>query len=109
MLHPHDLCDAFTPVPHGFGDEPGRRRELLELARNHGGWIVEDDYDSEFRFAGRPVPAMQGLEVEAPVVYIGSFSKTLFPALRVGYMVLPKALAAAFRTVHADLYREGTR
>lgn len=84
-----------------------RRRELLELARNHGSWIVEDDYDSEFRFAGRPVPAMQGLEVEAPVVYIGSFSKTLFPALRVGYMVLPKALAAAFRTVHADLYREG--
>ena len=84
-----------------------RRRELLERARSHGSWIVEDDYDSEFRFAGRPVPAMQGLETDAPVIYIGSFSKTLFPALRVGYMVLPKALAAAFRTVHADLYREG--
>lgn len=85
----------------------GRRRELLELARRSGCWIVEDDYDSEFRFAGRPIPAMQGLEADAPVIYIGTFSKTLFPGLRVGYMVLPRALAAAFRTAHADLYREG--
>jgi GntR family transcriptional regulator/MocR family aminotransferase len=72
-----------------------------------GGWIVEDDYDSEFRFAGRPIPAMQGLEADSPVIYIGTFSKTLFPGLRVGYMVLPRALAPAFRTAHADLYREG--
>ena len=50
---------------------------------------------------------MQGLEADAPVIYIGSFSKTLFPGLRVGYMVLPKSLAAPFRTAHADLYREG--
>ncbi len=84
-----------------------RRRELLDAARAHGAWIVEDDYDSEFRFSGRPIPAMQGLEADAPVIYIGSFSKTLFPALRVGYMVLPRSLAAAFRTAHADLYREG--
>ncbi|MES2530727.1 MAG: PLP-dependent aminotransferase family protein [Pseudomonadota bacterium] len=84
-----------------------RRRELLDIARAAGGWIVEDDYDSEFRFAGRPIPAMQGLEADAPVIYIGTFSKTLFPGLRVGYMVLPRALATPFRTAHADLYREG--
>ncbi|RYZ10628.1 MAG: PLP-dependent aminotransferase family protein, partial [Comamonadaceae bacterium] len=84
-----------------------RRRELLALARASGGWIVEDDYDSEFRFAGRPIPAMQGLEPDAPVIYIGTFSKTLFPGLRVGYMVLPRPLAGPFRTAHADLYREG--
>jgi GntR family transcriptional regulator/MocR family aminotransferase len=84
-----------------------RRRELLDYARASGSWIVEDDYDSEFRFAGRPIPAMQGLEADAPVIYIGTFSKTLFPGLRVGYMVLPRALAEPFRTAHADLYREG--
>jgi GntR family transcriptional regulator/MocR family aminotransferase len=84
-----------------------RRRELLEFARGAGSWIVEDDYDSEFRFAGRPIPAMQGLEPDAPVIYVGTFSKTLFPGLRVAYMVLPRALVAPFRTAHADLYREG--
>lgn len=84
-----------------------RRRELLDLARKGGSWIVEDDYDSEFRFSGRPIPAMQGLEADAPVIYIGTFSKTLFPGLRIGYMVLPHALAEPFRTAHADLYREG--
>ena len=84
-----------------------RRRELLDIARASEGWVVEDDYDSEFRFAGKPIPSMQGLEADAPVIYIGTFSKTLFPGLRVGYMVLPRALAAPFRTAHADLYREG--
>ncbi|MEJ8815617.1 PLP-dependent aminotransferase family protein [Variovorax ureilyticus] len=84
-----------------------RRRELIGLARESGAWIVEDDYDSEFRFAGRPIPSMQGLEDDGPVIYIGTFSKTLFPGLRLGYMVLPRALAGHFRTAHADLYREG--
>ncbi|MFM9924479.1 PLP-dependent aminotransferase family protein [Variovorax sp. H27-G14] len=84
-----------------------RRRALLDHARASGGWIFEDDYDSEFRFAGRPIPSMQGLEADSPVIYVGTFSKTLFPGLRVGYMVLPRALAAPFRTAHADLYREG--
>lgn len=85
----------------------GRRRELLDFARSTGGWIVEDDYDSEFRFAGRPIPSMQGLEPDSPVIYVGTFSKTLYPGLRVAYMVLPRALAQPFRTAHADLYREG--
>ena len=84
-----------------------RRRALLDHARASGGWVFEDDYDSEFRFAGRPIPSMQGLEPDSPVIYVGTFSKTLFPGLRVGYMVLPRALAAPFRTAHADLYREG--
>lgn len=84
-----------------------RRQELLAFARTNGAWIVEDDYDSEFRFGGHPIPAMQGVDTQAPVIYIGTFSKTLYPALRVGYMVLPLSLADAFRTAHADLYREG--
>lgn len=84
-----------------------RRRALLELARQHGSWIVEDDYDSEFRFSGQPIPSLQGMEPDAPVIYIGTFSKTLYPGLRMGYMVLPRELADAFQTAHADLYRAG--
>lgn len=61
-----------------------------------GSWIIEDDYDSEFRFGGRPVPALQGLDPDGRVIYIGTFSKVLFPALRLGYVVLPKELAEAF-------------
>lgn len=84
-----------------------RRKALLAYARKNGAWILEDDYDSEFRFASRPVPAMQGLEQDAPVIYIGTFSKTLFPGLRVGYMVLPPELVMPMRRMHAELYREG--
>lgn len=84
-----------------------RRRALLEIARQHSAWIVEDDYDSEFRYSGHPVPALQGLEPDAPVIYIGTFSKTLFPGLRMGYLVLPPALAPLFQVGHAELYRGG--
>lgn len=84
-----------------------RRQELIAFARANGAWIVEDDYDSEFRFGGHPIPAMQGLDAHTPVIYVGTFSKTLYPGLRVGYMVVPRGLAEAFRTAHADLYREG--
>ncbi|WP_060442967.1 MocR-like pyridoxine biosynthesis transcription factor PdxR, partial [Serratia marcescens] len=84
-----------------------RRQRLLALARNAGGWIVEDDYDSEFRFSGQPIPALQGLEADAPVIYIGTFSKTLYPALRLGYVVLPPPLVQALKTAHAELYRGG--
>jgi GntR family transcriptional regulator / MocR family aminotransferase len=84
-----------------------RRLALLELAQSQGSWIIEDDYDSEYRFAGRPVPSLQGLRPQGRVIYIGTFSKTLFPGLRTAYMVLPRALAQAFRTAHAELYREG--
>ncbi|MES3004073.1 MAG: PLP-dependent aminotransferase family protein [Pseudomonadota bacterium] len=84
-----------------------RRLALLEYAREHGSWIVEDDYDSEFRFSGHPIPSLQGMTADAPVVYIGTFSKTLYPGLRIAYMVLPKGLVQAFRTAHSELYREG--
>jgi len=84
-----------------------RRRKLIQLAREWGSWIIEDDYDSEFRFSGRPFPALQGLEKNAPVIYMGTFSKTMFPSLRLSYMILPQVLADAFRAAHTSLYREG--
>jgi GntR family transcriptional regulator/MocR family aminotransferase len=84
-----------------------RRRLLRAVARQSGSWIIEDDYDSEFRFSGRPIASLLGLEPDAPVIYMGTFSKTLYPGLRVGYLVLPKALTAAFQAAHAELYREG--
>jgi GntR family transcriptional regulator/MocR family aminotransferase len=71
-----------------------RRLALIERAKTSGALIIEDDYDSEFRYEGPPLPAMQGLEAHAPVIYLGTFSKTMFPALRIGYMVAPVALVA---------------
>jgi len=73
-----------------------RRRELLKWASESGGWLLEDDYDSEFRYAQRPLPAMQGLDGDDCVIYSGSFSKVLFPALRLGYLVVPPAVLDAF-------------
>ena len=84
-----------------------RRQQMLALARRHHSWIVEDDYDSEFRFSGQPFPSLQGLEADAPVIYMGTFSKTLYPALRIGYMIVPKQLMTPLRTAAAELYRGG--
>lgn len=84
-----------------------RRFALIEYARASGAWIVEDDYDGEFRFSGQPVPSLQGLQPGARVIYVGTFSKTLYPGLRTAYMVVPKALAPAFRTAQSELYRGG--
>ena len=84
-----------------------RRLALLEYASQHSSWIVEDDYDSEFRFSGHPIPSLQGLVPNAPVIYIGTFSKTLYPGMRIAYMVLPKGLAPSFSTAHSELYRQG--
>ena len=74
----------------------GRRYELLEWARSNQSIIIEDDYDSELRYFGRPVPALQGLDEAGRVVYLGSFSSTLFPAVKISYMVLPPQLSAIF-------------
>lgn len=84
-----------------------RRKSLLRYARAHGCLIVEDDYDSEFRFGGRQVPSIQGLEKNAPVIYIGTFSKSLFPGLRVGYIVLPEGLAEPLQRLHGEIHRQG--
>lgn len=73
-----------------------RRLALIESAKKNGALIIEDDYDSEFRRDGPPLPAMQGLVADAPVIYLGTFSKTLFPALRIGYMVVPQGLVEPF-------------
>ncbi|MBR5230343.1 MAG: PLP-dependent aminotransferase family protein [Firmicutes bacterium] len=77
----------------------GRRYQLLEWAKNNNSIIIEDDYDSELRYFGKPVPAMQGLDKNNRVVYLGSFSSTLFPAVKISYMVLPDAMAAIFRSI----------
>ena len=95
--------------PCGAVMSAGRRLALLEYARRHDSWIIEDDYDSEFRYSGEPIPAMLGMARQAPVVYLGTFSKTLFPALRIGFMVMPPALAEAARGAIGSLLRGGHR
>jgi GntR family transcriptional regulator/MocR family aminotransferase len=84
-----------------------RRHQLLALARQHQAWVLEDDYDSEFRFSGPPISSLAGLDTHGQVIYLGSFSKVLYPGLKLGYMVVPKNLAAAFKRAHYDLNRPG--
>jgi GntR family transcriptional regulator/MocR family aminotransferase len=73
-----------------------RRLALLQWANRAGAVVIEDDYDGEFHYEGQPVESMQGLDTEGRVVYIGTFSRTIFPALRIGYLVAPKSLIGAF-------------
>jgi GntR family transcriptional regulator/MocR family aminotransferase len=80
-----------------------RRMDLLNWASSSGAWILEDDYDSEFRYESPPLACMQGLDVDARVIYLGSFSKVLFPALRIGYLVLPPDLVATFRAIRLSV------
>ncbi len=84
-----------------------RRRLLLEYAASVGAWILEDDYDSEFRYKGRPIASLQGLDHHNRVIYCGTFSKVLYPGIRIGYMVVPQDLIAPFRTGLADIHRPG--
>ena len=89
----------FSPSHHfptGLVTPVGRRLELLNWARQKDGWIIEDDYDSEFRFDAHPMPAMQSLDRDR-VIYMNSFSKTLAPSIRISYLVLPGALMEEFK------------
>jgi GntR family transcriptional regulator/MocR family aminotransferase len=104
MKVPHGRLRAarliyITPAhqfPMGMTMSLPRRLELLEWARGSGALIFEDDYDSEYRYSGRPVPSLQGLDAGGQVIFFGSFSKVLFPSLRVGYLVVPPDLVPHF-------------
>ena len=85
--------------PLGATMSAARRLQLLEWAHRQEAWIVEDDYDSEYRYESMPVASMQGLDPGSRVIYIGTFSKTLFPSLRLGYIVIPPALVPRFLAV----------
>ncbi|MCO7261536.1 MocR-like pyridoxine biosynthesis transcription factor PdxR [Dickeya zeae] len=86
-----------------------RRLELIAQAKRVGAWLIEDDYDSEFRHAGEPIASMHGLVPDAPVLYIGSFSKTMFPALRIGFVVLPRSVISQAQSTLHELLRGGHR
>jgi GntR family transcriptional regulator/MocR family aminotransferase len=84
-----------------------KRLQLLEWAKNHNMWILEDDYDSEFRYVGRPLASLQGLDNANRVIYLGTFSKVLFPGLRIAYLVLPTPqLMDAFTSAKAMADRQ---
>ncbi|MDW5418022.1 PLP-dependent aminotransferase family protein [Iodobacter sp. CM08] len=82
--------------PLGIAMSLARRMALLAQAEQHGAWIIEDDYDSEFYYDQRPLPALHGLDKTGRTLYVGTFSKVLFPSLRLAYLVLPSELMPAF-------------
>ena len=84
-----------------------RRLEWLQFAARHGTLLLEDDYDSEYRYGGAPFPSLQGQDSAGRVIYLGTFSKTVYPGIRVAYLVVPAPLAAVFADASADFYRDG--
>ena len=105
-LGPQARMACVTPSHHhplGVTMSLPRRIALLEWARRRPGWIIEDDYDSEFRYAGRPLASLQGLDDAGRVLYTGTFSKTLLPSLRIAYVIAPPAVAPSFRAARAHL------
>jgi len=89
--------------PLGMALSLPRRLQLLDWAASRDGWIVEDDYDSEFRYVGRPLPPLKSLDLAGRVLYVGTFSKTLFPGLRLGYLVAPPQLIPRLMEIAALL------
>ncbi|NRP21438.1 HTH-type transcriptional regulatory protein GabR [Ensifer adhaerens] len=82
-----------------------RRLALLEWARANDSWIIEDDYDSEFRYDGAPLPSIRSIDSHGRVIYAGSFSKALYPGIRIGYLVLPQPLVGTFRNLSGLIHR----
>ena len=102
-VRPDRLSDAqvlhFSPSHHfptGLITPVSRRAELLAWAVQNDGYIIEDDYDSEFRYASRPIPAMQSLDDGGKVIYVGTFSRSIAPSIRVAYLVLPRRLLPVY-------------
>lgn len=98
-LAPHAKLAYVTPAnqfPLGVTMSAERRIELLDWAANAGAWIVEDDYDAEYRYSGHPVASLQGVDRSGSIVYVGTFTKMLFNALRLGFLVLPERLVEPF-------------
>jgi GntR family transcriptional regulator/MocR family aminotransferase len=95
------VCLVYATPSHQFplgGVLPvGRRLALLQWAQAHDAWVIEDDYDGEFRYGQRPIDALQSIDASGRVIYVGTFSKALSPHLRLGYVVLPEALVRVFR------------
>ena len=98
QMNPPDIAPRLiyvTPAcqhPLGITMRMDQRLRLFEIAERHNSWVIEDDFDGEYRFQGRPVPAIQSMDYADRVIYVGTFAKLLFPALRLGFMVLPSAL-----------------
>lgn len=91
--------------PTGYIMPIGRRNQLLHWAQSNNGTIIEDDYDSEFRYYGRPIPALKGLDIQGNVVYLGSFSKIIPPSIRISYMVLPEKFLDSYQQ-KSSLYNQ---
>jgi GntR family transcriptional regulator/MocR family aminotransferase len=109
QLHPTARAAFVTPsyqFPLGVTMSLRRRLALLDWAERAGAWVIEDDYDSEYRYAGRPLPALQGLDTCGRVLYVGSLSKVLVPALHLGYLVVPPDLAAVMGDAQASAGRQ---
>jgi GntR family transcriptional regulator/MocR family aminotransferase len=107
-LSPRAKMAYVTPAnqfPLGVTMSGDRRMELLQWTVNAGAWIIEDEYDAEYRYYGRPVAALQSLDRSGSVIYIGTFTKMLFNALRLGFLVVPERLIGAFEAARSFVDR----
>src|ERR1700745_637786 len=94
-------------VPTGGVMPLARRLEWLQFAARHDTLLLEDDYDSEYRYEGAPFPSLQGQDGAGRVIYLGTFSKTVYPGIRVDFLVVPQGLQRVFADASADFYRDG--
>ncbi|TWD96373.1 GntR family transcriptional regulator/MocR family aminotransferase [Neobacillus bataviensis] len=108
LTNSHAQITYVTPshqFPIGMVMPITRRMELLKWAEGNGRYIIEDDYDGEFRYKGKPIPSLQGLDPNDKVIYLGTFSKSLIPSIRINYMVLPQTLLQKYND-HFSLYKQ---